>query len=161
MSPAKPAQKPTKKTSAPAKKAAGLSKGERDAVKARVQELKAEAKANKDRAAGEKAALASIAKMPNPYRDMAKRLHALIKATAPSLMPKTWYGLPAYALGGKAVCYMRMNPKSPYNDRYLNFGFNETANLDDGALWPTSFAVTKLTPAEEKKIAALVKKAVR
>ncbi len=141
------------------KKVKGLSEGERDAIKARVQELKAEARASKDRAEGERAALAAINKMPAPYRALGERLHAIIKASAPDLMPKTWYGLPAYAKDGKVVCYLRMNPKAPYNDRYMNFGFNEAAKLDEGTMWVTSFALTDLNSSDEKKIAALVKKA--
>ena len=141
------------------KKDKGLTEGERDAVRARVQELKVEARLSKDKAEGERAALAAIAKMPAPYRALSERLHAIIKSSAPDLMPKTWYGLPAYARNGKVVCYLRMNPKAPYNDRYLTFGFNEAAQLDEGTMWVTSFALTDLTAADEKKIAALVKKA--
>jgi len=141
------------------KKVKGLSEGERDAIKARVQELKAEARASKDKAEGERATLAAINKMPAPYRALGGRLHAIIKASAPDLMPKTWYGLPAYAKNGKVVCYLRMNPKAPYNDRYMTFGFNEAAKLDEGAMWVTSFALTDLTSTDEKKIIALVKKA--
>lgn len=107
----------------------------------------------------EGAALAQIAAMPEPYRTIAKRLHEIIKASAP-LTPKTWYGLPAYAKDGKTVCYMRMNPKPPFNDRYLTFGFNETAKLDEGSMWPIVFALKKLSSTEEKKISALVKKAI-
>src|SRR5215510_6470027 len=143
---------PDKNTS---KKPKGLTEGERAAVKARVQELKA------DEANGESAVLDAIAKMPAPYRAMGKRLHAIIKASAPDLAPKTWYGLPGYARDGKVVCYLRMNPKPPYNDRYMMFGFNAPANLDEGAMWPITFALKELTAAEEASIAALVKKAVR
>ena len=135
-------------------KSKGLLEGERASIKARVQELKA------DKANGESAVLAAIAKMPAPYRAMGKRLHAIIKASAPALAPKTWYGLPAYARDGKVVCYLRMNPGAPYNDRYMMVGFSEQANLDEGALWPIVFALTELTPAAETRIAALVKKAV-
>lgn len=138
----------------------GFSEGEKAAIRARAQELKAEARASKDRAEGERAVLAAIAKMPAPYRAMGERIHKVITATAPHLMPKTWYGLPAYASDNKIVCYMRMNPKPPYNDRYMNFGFNEAAKLDEGNIWSTTFALVKLTSAEEKMIAALVKKAV-
>lgn len=133
---------------------------EKAAIKARAQELKAEARASKDRAEGERAVLAAIAKMPTPYRDIGERIHKIITASAPNLMPKTWYGLPAYANDNKIVCYMRMNPKPPYNDRYMNFGFNEAAKLDEGNMWSTVFALVKLTPAEETMIGALVKKAV-
>lgn len=138
----------------------GFSEGEKAAIRARAQELKAEARASKDRAEGERAVLAAIAKMPAPYRAMGERIHKVITATAPHLMPKTWYGLPAYASDNKIVCYMRMNPKPPYNDRYMNFGFNEAAKLDEGNIWSTTFALVKLTSAEETMIAALVKKAV-
>ena len=141
------------------KKDKGLTEGERDAVRARVQELKAEARMSKDKAEGERAALAAIDKMPAPYRALGERLHAIIKASAPDLMSKTWYGLPAYTKNGKVVCYLRMNPKPPYNDRYMTFGFNEAAKLDEGAMWATSFALTELTSADEKRIISLVKKA--
>jgi uncharacterized protein YdhG (YjbR/CyaY superfamily) len=141
------------------KKVKGLTEGERDAVRARVQELKAEARMSKDKAEGERAVLAAITKMPAPYRAMGEQLHAIIKASAPDLMPKTWYGLPAYTKNGKVVCYLRMNPKPPYNDRYMTFGFNEAAKLDEGAMWATSFALTELTSADEKRIITLVKKA--
>ncbi len=154
MSPKTGAKKPTKKAGE------GFTDGEKAAIKARAQELKAEARAGKDRAEGEKAVLAAIAKMPAPYEAMGKRLHAIVSASAPDLAPKTWYGLPAYAKNGKVVCYLRMNPKPPYNDRYMTFGFSEQANLDEDAMWPTVFALKKLTVAEEAKIAALVKKAV-
>jgi len=137
------------------KKSKGLMEGERAAIKARVQELKA------DKANGESAVLEAIAKMPEPYRAMGKRLHAIIKVSAPDLAPKTWYGLPAYAKGDKVVCYLRMNPKSPYNDRYMMCGFNAPANLDEGAMWPVTFALKELTTADEARISALVKKAVR
>ena len=135
-------------------KSKGLTEGERTSIKARVQELKA------DKANGESAVLAAIAKMPAPYRTIGKRLHALIKASAPTLAPKTWYGLPAYARNGKVVCYLRMNPGAPYNDRYMMVGFSEQANLDEGALWPIVFALTELTGTAETRIAALVRKAV-
>ena len=127
-------------------------------MKERAKELKAEARANKDRAEGERDVLAKIAEMQEPDRAMAKRLHAIIKASAPDLWPKTWYGMPAYAKDGKIVCFF--TPASKFNSRYATFGFNDDANLDDGAMWPTSFALKELTPAEEKKIGALVKKAV-
>lgn len=154
MSPKAEAKKSTKKASV------GFSEGEKAAIRARAQELKAEARATKDRAEGERAVLAAIAKMPSPYRVMGERIHKIITASAPNLMPKTWYGLPAYALDNKVVCYMRMNPKNPYNDRYMNFGFNEAAKLDEGNIWSTTFALVKLTSAEETMIATLVKKAV-
>jgi uncharacterized protein YdhG (YjbR/CyaY superfamily) len=147
----------------PRKASTGLTEGEKAAIRDRSQELKAEAKrgsrAEKE-AEAERECIAKIAEMPAPYRAIGERLHALIKASAPSLSPKTWYGLPAYARDGKIVCYLRMNPKPPYNDRYLTFGFNETANLDEGAMWPIAFAVKDLTAEDEARIGALVKKAV-
>jgi uncharacterized protein YdhG (YjbR/CyaY superfamily) len=123
-------------------------------MRERAQELKAEARA----ADGEKALLAKIAEMPEPDRAMAMQIHAIVKASAPALAPKTWYGMPAYAKGGKVVCYFQSAHK--FKSRYATFGFSDEANLDEGAVWATSFAVKKLTAADEKKIAALVKKAV-
>ncbi|MDE3058686.1 MAG: DUF1801 domain-containing protein [Bacteroidota bacterium] len=141
------------------KKSKGFTDEERAAMKARAQELKAEARANKDRAEGEKAALAAIAAMKEPDRTMAKRLHAVIKDSAPTLSPKTWYGMPAYAnKDGKAVCFFRDRQK--FKERYSMFGFNDSANLDEGAMWPIAFALKELTAADEERIAALVKKAV-
>jgi uncharacterized protein YdhG (YjbR/CyaY superfamily) len=141
-------------------KSRGFSEEERAAMKERAKELKAEARANKDRAEGESAVLAKIAEMPEPDRAMARRLHAIIKASAPALSPKTWYGMPAYAnKDGKVICYF--TPASKFKSRYATFGFNDDANLDEGAMWPTSFALKELTPAEEARISALVKKAVR
>jgi uncharacterized protein YdhG (YjbR/CyaY superfamily) len=137
-----------------AKKGSGFTDEERAAMKARAQELKAEA----NKADGESAVLAKIAEMPEPDRAMAERIHAIIKASTPALSPKTWYGMPAYARDGKVVCYF--TAASKFNSRYATFGFNDTANLDEGAMWPTSFALKELTAAEEAKIAALVKKAV-
>jgi uncharacterized protein YdhG (YjbR/CyaY superfamily) len=134
----------------------GFSDEERAAMKERAQELKAEAL----KADGTKALLAQVAKMPPADRAMAKRLHEIVSATAPSLTPKTWYGMPAYAdENGKVVCYFKGAYK--FNQRYAQFGFEDAANLDDGAMWPVVFALTKLTPADEKKIAALVKKSAR
>jgi uncharacterized protein YdhG (YjbR/CyaY superfamily) len=138
---------------------AGTSKGftaeERAAMKERARELKAEAQ----RADGENALLAKIAEMPESDRTMAERLHVIVKASAPSLLPKTWYGMPAYAdADGKVVCFFQSAQK--FGARYATFGFNDVANLDDGAMWPTSFALKELTPAGEAQIAALVKKAV-
>jgi uncharacterized protein YdhG (YjbR/CyaY superfamily) len=127
-------------------------------MKERAKELKAEARANKDKAAGESDVLAKIAEMSEPDRAMAERLHALIKEAAPALSPRTWYGMPAYAKDGKVLCYF--TPAQKFNSRYATFGFNDIANLDDGAMWPTSFALTALTATEEERIAALVKKAV-
>jgi uncharacterized protein YdhG (YjbR/CyaY superfamily) len=147
-------QKTAKRTTANGKKSAGLSAGERAALKERVQELKAEA----NRANGESAVLEKIAEMPPRDRAIVKRLHAIVKATAPALEPKTWYGMPAYAKGGKVVCFFK--PAEKFKSRYATIGFEEAANLDDGDMWVTSFAVTKLTDADAKKITALVKKAV-
>ncbi|MBI3360435.1 MAG: DUF1801 domain-containing protein [Chloroflexi bacterium] len=127
-------------------------------MKARAQELKAEARANKEKADGESTVLAAIAALKEPDRAMAKRLHAIIKASAPALSPKTWYGMPAYATDGKVVCFFQSAQK--FNTRYATFGFSDTANLDEGAMWPTAFALKELTAAEEAKIGALVKKAV-
>ncbi|MDQ4065615.1 MAG: DUF1801 domain-containing protein [Actinomycetota bacterium] len=128
-------------------------------MKERAKELKAEERLSKDRTAGEKALLEAVAKLPQADRTMAKRLHTLITATAPDLVPKTWYGMPAYAnKDGKVVCYF--TPASKFKERYATLGFNAAANLDDGNMWPTSFALNTLTPAEEKKIRALVRKAV-
>ncbi len=138
----------------------GLTEGERAAVRERAQELKAEARGRASKADGESAVLAKIAAMPGHYPAIGERLHAMIKASGPELSPKTWYGLPAYAKGGKVVCYLRMNPQAPYNDRYMTFGFNETANLDEGAMWPIAFAVKELNADDEARIGALVKKAV-
>jgi len=151
-------QKSAKSTTPSGKTSKGFTDEERAAMKERAKELKAEARANKDKAEGERDVLAKISEMPGPDRAIAKRLHAIIKASAPDLSPKTWYGMPAYAKEGKIVCFF--TPASKFNSRYSTFGFNDDANLDDGAMWPTSFALKKLTPAEEKKIGALVKKAV-
>lgn len=136
----------------------GFTQEERTAMRERARELKAEARENKTRAAGEKDVLSAIAKMPEQDRGMAGKLHTLIKASAPELTPKTWYGMPAYAKDDKIVCYFR--PASKFKDRYSTFGFNDKARLDDGNMWPTSFALTRLTAAEEKRIAVLLKKAV-
>jgi uncharacterized protein YdhG (YjbR/CyaY superfamily) len=136
-------------------KSSGFTKEERAAMRERARELKAQ----KDRAAGERDLLARIAEMPKSDRDMAERIHAIVTAAAPDLAPKTWYGMPAYANDdGKVVCFFKSADK--FKERYATFGFNETARLDAGAMWPTSYALTKLTAADEKKIAALVKKAV-
>ncbi|MCL4300949.1 MAG: DUF1801 domain-containing protein [Anaerolineae bacterium] len=127
-------------------------------MKERAKELKAEARANKNKADGENAALAAIAEMPEPERAMAQRLHEIVKDSAPALWPKTWYGMPAYAKDGKVVCFFQSAQK--FNSRYATFGFSDEANLDEGAMWPTSFALKELTAAEEARISALVKKAV-
>jgi uncharacterized protein YdhG (YjbR/CyaY superfamily) len=151
-------QRSAKSTASANKKFKGFSDEERAAMRERAQELKAEARANRDKAAGERDVLAKIAEMPEPDRAMAERLHAIIKASAPALSPKTWYGMPAYAKEGKVVCFFQSAQK--FNSRYSTFGFQDAANLDEGAMWPTSFALTKLTPAEEAQLRALVKKAV-
>jgi uncharacterized protein YdhG (YjbR/CyaY superfamily) len=157
MSPKKDAQDSTKSTRATNKKAAGFTDVERAAMQERAKELKAEARAQKDRAAGESDVLAKIAEMPEPDRFMAERIHAIVTANAPDLMPKTWYGMPAYARDGKVVCFFKSADK--YKSRYATLGFEEDANLDEGAMWPTSFGLKELTPAEEERIAELVKKA--
>lgn len=131
---------------------------ERAAMKERAKELKAEERAHKSRAEGESDVLAKIAEMPEPDSTMAKRIHEIIKANAPVLVPKTWYGMPAYAKDGKVVCFFQSAQK--FNTRYATLGFSETANLDEGAMWPTAFALKNLTATEEAKIIALVKKAV-
>ena len=151
MSPKKDTQKPAR--------SGGFTDEEKAAMKARAQELKAEARASKNKAEGESAALAAIEAMQEPDRSMARRLHAIIKDSAPDLSAKTWYGMPAYAdKDGKVVCFFQSADK--FKARYATLGFSDTANLDDGALWPTSFALKELTAAGEAKIRALVKKAV-
>ena len=131
---------------------------ERAAMKERAKELKAEARVNQNRAEGENDVLAAIAAMPEPDRVLAERIHAIITASAPVLAPKTWYGMPAYALDGKVVCFFQSASK--FNARYATLGFNDTANLDEGTMWPTAFALKELTATEEEKISALVKQAV-
>jgi uncharacterized protein YdhG (YjbR/CyaY superfamily) len=152
----KTARKSAKSTAAVNRRSKGFTDEERAAMRERARELNAEARG--DRADGESTVLAKIAEMPEPDRTMSKRLHALIKASAPALSPKTWYGMPAYAKGGKVVCYFQSAHK--FKSRYATFGFNDTANLDEGAMWPTAFALKELTAAAEAKIAALVKRAV-
>lgn len=138
----------------------GFTDEERAAMRERALELKAEERASKNKAEGEKILLAAIAKMPEPDRSMARRLHEIVQSTTPNLFPKTWYGMPAYAnTDGKVVFFFQAASKFKY--RYATLGFQEDAHLDDGAMWPTSFALKKLTGAEEAKIAALVKNAVR
>jgi uncharacterized protein YdhG (YjbR/CyaY superfamily) len=158
MAERKPAKKDTqraaRRTTATGKTSKGFTAEERAAMKERAQELKAEAR----RADGESALLAKIAEMPEPDRSMAERLHAIVKASAPALSPKTWYGMPAYAKDGKVVCYFQSAEK--FKSRYATLGFSDEANLDEGAMWPTSFALKKLTAAEEKRIGGLVNKAV-
>jgi uncharacterized protein YdhG (YjbR/CyaY superfamily) len=160
MSPRKDTQKSAKSTTAINKKSKGFTDEERAAMKERAQELKAEARRGPraGKADGESAVLAKIAEMPGPDRAIAERLHAIIQASAPALSPKTWYGMPAYAKDGKVVCYFQSAQK--FKSRYATFGFSDKANLDEGAMWPTSFALKELTAAEEARIGALVKKAV-
>lgn len=152
MSPKKEMQKSTTVT----KTSSGFSVEERAAMKERAQELKAGA--NKNGADGESDVLAKIAEMQEPDRSMARRLHEIIKASAPTLLPKTWYGMPAYAKDGKVVCHFQSAQK--FKTRYSTLGFSDAANLDEGALWPVAFALKQLTATEEARIAALIKKAV-
>lgn len=141
------------------KKSVGFSDSEREAMKNRARELAAEARADRNKAQGEKDVITAIAAMPEPDRSMAKRIHELIKKNAPILSPKTWYGMPAYAnKDGKVVCFFQAASKFKY--RYATLGFQEDANLDEGSMWPTAFALKKLTSAEEVKIIIVVKKAI-
>ena len=140
-------------------KSEGFTAEERAAMRERAKELKAEARTGKSRAAGERALLAKIAEMPEPDRALAERLHAIVTSSGPDLMPKTWYGMPAYATDGKILCFFQSAEK--FDARYATFGFSDEANLDQGAMWPTSFALKELTATEEAKIRALVKKAMR
>jgi uncharacterized protein YdhG (YjbR/CyaY superfamily) len=151
MSAKKTTKKSAKRTTATGKKSKGFTAEERAAMKERARELKAEASEND--------VLEKIAEMPKSDRDMAKRIHEIVKANAPVLSPKTWYGMPAYAKDDKIVCFFQSADK--FKSRYATLGFNDTANLDQGAMWPTAFALKALTAAEEAKIGALVKKAVR
>src|SRR5690242_18380833 len=139
-------------------KSQGFTDEERAAMKNRAQELKAEARANKDKAEGENAVLAAIAAMQEADRAMAERLHALIKASAPDLSPRTWYGMPAYAKDGNVLCFFQSGHK--FKTRYATLGFSDKANLDEGVMWPTAFALKELTTAEEARIGALLKRAV-
>jgi hypothetical protein len=154
------AKKSAKSTTAIGRTVKGFTDEERVAMKERVQELNASARRGPraDKADGESAVLAKIAAMPEPDRAMGERLHAIIKASAPALSPKTWYGMPAYAKDGKIVCFFQSAQK--FKTRYATFGFSDKANLDEGAMWPTAFALKELTAAEEARIGALVKKAV-
>jgi len=158
MSLNKDTQKSAKTTTAIEKKSKGFTDEERAAMKERAQELKAASHASKNKADEESDVLAKIAAMQEPDRAMAERLHAIIKASAPVLSPKLWYGMPAYARDGKIVCFFQSAQK--FKTRYATFGFSDTANLDEGALWPVAFALKELTAGEEATIAALVKKAV-
>lgn len=142
----------SKSTTAMSKRSIGFTDEERAAMKERIQELKA------GKADGESGVLAKIAEMPEPDRGMGKRLHAIIKASAPALSPRLWYGMPAYAKDDKVVCFFQ--PAQKFKTRYATFGFSDKANLDEGAMWPTTFALKKLTAAEEASIGALVRKAV-
>jgi len=158
MSAKKATQKSARSTTATGTTSQGFTDAERAAMKARARELKAEERANRDRAEGERDLLAAIAAMKGSDRAMAKRLHAIVRASAPDLWPKTWYGMPAYAKDGKVVCFFKSAAK--FNSRYATLGFEEAANLDEGAMWPTSFALKELTAADEARIGALVKRAV-
>jgi hypothetical protein len=160
MSPKKGTQKSAKSTTAIGKTFKGFTDEERVAMKERAQELKAAARRGPraDKADGESAVLAKIAEMPEPDRAMGRRLHAIIKASAPVLSPRLWYGMPAYAKDGKVVCFFQSAQK--FKTRYATLGFSDAANLDEDALWPVAFALKGLTAAEEAKIGALVKKAV-
>lgn len=154
MSPKKVMQEAAGGATGSGKASKGFTAEERAAMKERAQELKAEAK----KADGEKAVLAKIAEMPEGDRTMAERIHAIVKASAPTLSPKTWYGMPAYAKDGKVVCFFQGAQK--FNTRYATLGFSDEANLDEGNMWPAAFALKELTAADEARIAALVKKAV-
>ena len=160
MSLKKGTRKSTRSTTTIGKTSKGFTDEERAAMKERAQELKAEARRGPraDKADGESDVLAKIAAMQEPDRAMAKRLHAIIKASAPALSPKTWYGMPAYAKDGKVVCYFQSAQK--FKSRYATFGFSDTAKLDEGAMWPVAFALKELSATEEARIGALVKKAV-
>lgn len=149
--------KPARSTPTTDRTSQGFTAEERAAMRKRAQELKAEARADQDRAQGERAVLAAIAEMPQADRTLAERLHELITASAPALAPKTWYGMPAYARDGKVVCSFQSAHK--FKSRYATLGFSDTANLDEGALWPTSFALTEWTADVEARIGALVRQA--
>ncbi|MFZ5516263.1 MAG: iron chaperone [Candidatus Zhuqueibacterota bacterium] len=151
-------QKSAGSASATGSKSRGFTEEERAAMKERARELKAEARANKNRADWESAVLAKIDEMQEPDRSMARRLHEIIKTSAPNLWPKIWYGMPAYAMDGNVVCYFQSAQK--FKTRYSTFGFSDRANLDEGAMWPVAFALKELTAAEEERIIALVKQAV-
>ena len=157
MSPQTNTQKSAKSSTATNKKSNGFTGEERAAMKERSQELKAAARASKGNADGESDVLAKIAEMPKPDRAKAGRLHAIIKASAPALTPRTWYGMPAYAKDGKVVCHFQSAQK--FKMRYATLGFSDKANLDEGAMWPTAFAFKELTTDVEARIAALLKRA--
>ena len=141
------------------KKAKAFTDEERAAMKERAKEQKAEARRGAKKTDGESDVLAKIAEMEGSDREIAERLHAIVKESAPELSPKTWYGMPAYARDGKVLCFF--TPAQKFGTRYATFGFNDVANLDDGTMWPTAYALTELTPADEARIGELVKKAVR
>jgi uncharacterized protein YdhG (YjbR/CyaY superfamily) len=152
-------QKSVRRAAATGAKSGGFTAEERAAMRERARELKAEARARKGGEDGERDVLASIGGMPEPDRTMATRLHAIVKASAPSLSPKTWYGMPAYAKDGKVVCFFQSSGK--FKTRYSSLGFNDAASLDEGAMWPVAFALKELTGAAEEAIRALVTRAVR
>jgi uncharacterized protein YdhG (YjbR/CyaY superfamily) len=156
MAEKKAAGKPARAKAEP--KAAGFTAEEKAAMKERARELKAEARASKDKAEGERAVVAALAAMPEPDRGLGRRLHAIVTANAPDLAPRLWYGMPAYTRDGKVVCFFQAASK--FKSRYATFAFMHEANLDDGGVWPTGFAVTALSAADEARIAALVRKAV-
>ena len=160
MSPKEATHKPAKRTTSSIKKSKGFTDEERAAMKERAQELKAETRRGPraDQADGERAVLAKIAEMPEPDRAMGERLHAVIKASAPALSPRLWYGMPAYAKDGKIVCFFQSAQK--FKTRYATLGFSDKANLDEGAMWPSAFVLKELTATEEARVGALVKKAV-
>jgi uncharacterized protein YdhG (YjbR/CyaY superfamily) len=160
MSPKEDTRKSAKSATVTGRAVKGFTDEERAAMKERAQELKAEARRGPraKKADGESDVLARIAEMPEPDRAMAERLHAMIKASAPALSPRTWYGMPAYAKDGNVVCFFQSAHK--FKARYATFGFSDTANLDDGTVWPVAFALKELTAADEARIGALVKKAV-
>jgi uncharacterized protein YdhG (YjbR/CyaY superfamily) len=162
MADQKPAKKGTQQSakggSATGKQSDGWTEAERAAMRERAKEMKAEARRGAKAADGEKEVLAKIAEMPEPDSSLATRLHAIVMASAPDLVPRTWYGMPAYAKDGKVVCFFQ--PASKFDSRYATLGFNDAASLDEGAMWPTAFALMELTAAEENQIGALVKKAV-
>jgi hypothetical protein len=148
----------TKNTASAGKKSTGFTAEEKAAMKDRARELKAEERASKNKADGEAEALAKIAELPEPDRSMAQRLHEIILEAAPTLSPKTWYGMPAYTKDGKIICFFQSSQK--FNTRYATLGFNDPAHLDDGAMWPTAYALMELNAAAEERIRALIRKAV-
>jgi len=156
----KSAQKSSRSAPASAKRSEGFTDEERAAMAERAQELKALAQrgSRANKAVGENDVLAKIAEMPEPDRVMTERIHAIIKASAPTLSPRTWYGMPAYEKDGNVLCFFQSAEK--FKARYATLGFSDKANLDDGHMWPTAFAIRELSPAEEARIGALVKKAV-